>query len=265
MKSSYIWLGKQGSRARGQGAQATASMTFVTGDITDIQRIVQWPNVKYFGLIYITVPDETTHFYSSLASAGVSSEIFASSVASSVAFSSLLASSKFSTRSGTSSSSSSPAPATSPSPAPPVTLLASLLRWVRLSAPSWFRIPGSISVICLFSACPVTANVLAAREACTLGLLKWMTDPSSLIMLTSSMPGMLLTESFFRLDWSFLSSVVAVLCTTFFFLLAVPLPPMRTLACSCFSFSGFILNSATIFNYFSKENSESAKLLRLVG
>ena len=47
-------------------------MTFVTGDITDIQRIVQWPNVKYFGLIYITVPDETTHFYSSLASAGVS-------------------------------------------------------------------------------------------------------------------------------------------------------------------------------------------------
>ena len=46
----------------------------------------------------------------------------------------------------------------------------------------------------LFSACPVTANVLAAREACTLGLLKWITEPSSLIMFTSSMPGMLLTE-----------------------------------------------------------------------
>lgn len=40
----------------------------------------------------------------------------------------------------------------------------------------------------------------------------------------------LLTESFFREDCSFLSSVVAVLCTTFFFLRAVPLPPMRTWA-----------------------------------
>ncbi len=46
----------------------------------------------------------------------------------------------------------------------------------------------------LFSAWPVTAKVLAAREAWTLGLLKWMTVPSSLIMFTSSMPGMLFTE-----------------------------------------------------------------------
>ena len=54
-------------------------------------------------------------------------------------------------------------------------------------------------------------------------------------------------DNFLRLDCSFLSSVVAVLCTTFFFLLAVPLPPIRTLACICFSFSGFILKSATIY------------------
>lgn len=54
---------------------------------------------------------------------------------------------------------------------------ASLLRLVRLSAPSWFRIPGSISVSCLFSACPVIVKVLAAREAWTFGLLKWITVP----------------------------------------------------------------------------------------
>ena len=74
------------------------------------------------------------------------SEIFASSVA--VSF--LDTSSKFSTRSGTSSSSSSSmllaASMAPPTPAPP-TLLASLFRWVRDSAPSWFKIPGSISVI----------------------------------------------------------------------------------------------------------------------
>lgn len=54
---------------------------------------------------------------------------------------------------------------------------ANLLRLVRLSAPSWFRIPGSISVSCLFSACPVIVKVLAAKEAWTLGLLKWITVP----------------------------------------------------------------------------------------
>lgn len=42
---------------------------------------------------------------------------------------------------------------------------ANLLRLVRLSAPSWFKIPGSISVSCLFSACPVIVKVLAAKEA----------------------------------------------------------------------------------------------------
>lgn len=54
---------------------------------------------------------------------------------------------------------------------------ANLRRLVRLSAPSWFRIPGSISVICLFSACPVIVKVLAAKEAWTFGLLKWITVP----------------------------------------------------------------------------------------
>lgn len=39
---------------------------------------------------------------------------------------------------------------------------------------------------------------------------------------TSSMPAMLFTASFLRELWSFLSSAVAVLCTTFFFLRAVP-------------------------------------------
>lgn len=54
---------------------------------------------------------------------------------------------------------------------------ANLRRLVRLSAPSWFRIPGSISVSCLFSACPVIVKVLAAKEAWTFGLLKWITVP----------------------------------------------------------------------------------------
>lgn len=40
--------------------------------------------------------------------------------------------------------------------------------------------------------------------------------------LTSSMPAMLLTESFFSEPWSFLSSAVAVLWTIFFFLRGVP-------------------------------------------
>lgn len=42
---------------------------------------------------------------------------------------------------------------------------ANLLRLVRLSAPNWFKIPGSNSVSCLVSACPVIVKVLAAKEA----------------------------------------------------------------------------------------------------
>lgn len=42
------------------------------------------------------------------------------------------------------------------------------------------------------------------------------------IRLTSSIPEILLTPSFFNENWSFLSSAVAVLCTTFFFLRALP-------------------------------------------
>lgn len=54
---------------------------------------------------------------------------------------------------------------------------ANLLRLVRLSAPNWFKIPGSNSVSCLVSACPVIVKVLAAKEAWTFGLLKWITVP----------------------------------------------------------------------------------------
>ena len=61
---------------------------------------------------------------------------------------------------------------------------ASLRRLVRLSAPSWFRMLGSISVSCLFSAWPVIVKVLAARDAWTLGLLKWITVPWFVNMLT---------------------------------------------------------------------------------
>lgn len=43
------------------------------------------------------------------------------------------------------------------------------------------------------------------------------------------------------MDWSFLSSEVAVRCTTFFFLRAVPLPPIRAdLAWSAASFASLI-------------------------
>jgi hypothetical protein len=54
-------------------------------------------------------------------------------------------------------------------------------------------------------------------DACTLGFTKWMTV-SSLKMLTSSMPGMVLTPSLFKVLCNLLSSVVVVLCTAFFFL-----------------------------------------------
>lgn len=64
---------------------------------------------------------------------------------------------------------------------------ASLRRLLRLSAPSWLRMPGSISVSCLISAWPVMAKVLADRDACTLGLLKWITVPSSFIIFTWEM------------------------------------------------------------------------------
>lgn len=63
-------------------------------------------------------------------------------------------------------------------------LSASLLRLVRLSAPNWLRIPGSISVSCLFSACPVMVKVLAPNEAWTFGLLKWITVPWFVNMFT---------------------------------------------------------------------------------
>lgn len=73
---------------------------------------------------------------------------------------------------------------------------ASLLRLVRLSAPSWFRMLGSISVSCLVSAWPVMVKVLAVREACTLGLLKWITVPWFVNMLTCKKPKPLMLRNF---------------------------------------------------------------------
>merc|ERR1719277_1765754 len=78
----------------------------------------------------------------------------------------------------------------------------------------------------------------------TLGLLKCITVPSSFIILTSSMPGIWFTDIFLRADCNFLSSVAAVLCTTFFLRLAVPLPPVLTCACNFASFSAFIVNNS---------------------
>lgn len=80
---------------------------------------------------------------------------------------------------------------------PLATVDASFLKLLGFSVPGWFKIPGSISAVCFISAWPVMANVLAAGEAWTLGLLKWITRPSSLIMFTSSVPGVELTDSFF--------------------------------------------------------------------
>lgn len=63
-------------------------------------------------------------------------------------------------------------------------------------------------------------------------------------LLTSSMPGMVFTDSFFKEDCNFLSSVAWVECTTFFFRLGVPLPPILTWAtwdCNFFNFSAFMI------------------------
>lgn len=56
------------------------------------------------------------------------------------------------------------------------------------------------------------------------GAEKWMTFPSLLNMLTSSMAWMGWTLSFFSAVWSFLSSVPAALWTFLTFLRGVPLP-----------------------------------------
>jgi hypothetical protein len=87
---------------------------------------------------------------------------------------------------------------------------------------------------------PVTTHVLAAIEAWTLGFTKWMTV-SSLKMFTSSMPGIVLTPSLFKVLCNLLSSVVVVLCTAFFFLLTLPLPPVLTALAIFMSFSLFMV------------------------
>lgn len=57
-----------------------------------------------------------------------------------------------------------------------------------------------------------------------LGAEKWMTLPSDLNMLTSSMAWIGCTFIFFSVVCSFLSSVPVLLCTFFTFLRGVPLP-----------------------------------------
>lgn len=71
-----------------------------------------------------------------------------------------------------------------------------------------------------------------------LGAEKWMTLPSLLNMLTSSMAWIGWTLSFFSAVWSFLSSVPAPLWTFLTFLRGVPLPLLIQLA-SCTSCSPF--------------------------
>ena len=102
---------------------------------------------------------------------------------------------------------------------------------------------GSISVSCFVSAWPVMVKVFAARDAWTWGLVKWITIPWFVNIFTSSIPEILFTPNFFKENWSFLSSAVAVLWTTFFFLQAVPFPPMLTCACNLASFSWFMIAS----------------------
>lgn len=79
------------------------------------------------------------------------------------------------------------------------------------------------NLTCFCSPCPVMAKTLLAKDAWVFGLLKWMTVPSFLIKLTSSIPGILFTANFFNVDWSFLSSVAAVWWTIFFLRRGVPL------------------------------------------
>lgn len=81
---------------------------------------------------------------------------------------------------------------------------------------------GRSFLTCFCSPWPVMAKTLLASDAWVLGLLKWMTEPSFLIKLTSSMPGILFTASFFKVDCSFLSSVAAVWWTIFFLRRGVP-------------------------------------------
>uniref|UniRef100_A0A8W7PXJ9 Uncharacterized protein n=1 Tax=Anopheles coluzzii TaxID=1518534 RepID=A0A8W7PXJ9_ANOCL len=161
--------------------------------------------------------------------AGTSGAFELAAAASFVSASFFDTSSKFSVSSGTSSSSSAAA------------AVASFFSWFKPSGPSWEMMLGSISVIIFVSLWPVMANVLVPSDACVFGLLKWITEPSFLIMFTSSMPGIVLTPSFFSDSCSFLSSTAELVWTIFFLRRGMPLPPMRTSLCIFFSFSGFIL------------------------
>lgn len=82
-----------------------------------------------------------------------------------------------------------------------------------------------------------------------------MTEPSFLIKLTSSMPGILFTASFFKVDCSFLSSVAAVWWTIFFLRRGVPANGCRSRLVSSrvltysFIFANFYIDFS--FSHFS--------------
>jgi hypothetical protein len=85
-----------------------------------------------------------------------------------------------------------------------------------------------------------------------LGAEKWMTFPSLLNMLTSSMAWMGCTLSFLRAPWSFLSSVPELLWTFLTFLRGVPLPLCTNISCvhrdACTArLPHFVIASATDF------------------
>jgi len=69
--------------------------------------------------------------------------------------------------------------------------------------------------------------VVVASGDLPLGLVKWITVPSALNRLTSSMAGMLLTPRRFRVLWRRLSSVLTFLWTVLRLRRMVPLPPVR--------------------------------------
>ena len=75
---------------------------------------------------------------------------------------------------------------------------------------------------------------------------------------TSSMPGMLLTGNFFNEFCSFLSSVFAVLWTTFLFLRGTPLPPTRTCSESLESFA-----SLSVFMVKAEKGARDMKMVEV--
>ena len=164
----------------------------------------------------------------------------------------MLTSSKFwPTKSGTSSSSSLVASSIFSTffPAYPV-LIISFNKLIYFG-PKCCIISGNNSLKVFVSAFPITTNVLLYNDAITSGFEKWIIELSSLNILTSSIPGRGYTPNFFIIDFNFLSSVIYVLWTTFFFLLLVPLPPILAPSpnfCFNLSFAAYISSNYSLDN-----------------